>query len=590
MNRLKRFPADAAASLLRVAARHPVETALSLYACILGSIQIEWAAEWRAGAGESALRELPDGVFTILPLAMLAALITNTLTQRAARPLRCLYYLAAPLTAAAAWPLGTHWFGSSQFFITSAVLAPLALLLVHRTLSNRPFVRQTALYLYALAAGALFALTTMLAAFAIYYSISYIFNLGGSWEARTHVESYIALLSWGLSWPFAALAFLDRHPDEELRSTRTLQTLIDWILTPALLIYTAILYLYGLQILVQWNLPKGGVAYLVFGFTIALFLVKALQEFAAKRRYDWFYGRISYAALPPLVLFWAGVAQRVGDYGLTDWRVYLIVCGAVMTLAVGVFLHRRTARDYYIAATAFALFFLTAYVPRFSATALSLRSQTARAQRLAAETGLADTAGRLDLARIAPRDSAMLKRYRELYASLDYLDDRDTTLLYKRFGIARSARFLDAFPDESQRCYLRLGWNGTEADCVEVVAEQEYFDRSDRRGPIDVGAYRYRYDPTQSEYRGVPARYANAGDTLRLFLPGGREIFRRSFEDLFRERCSQLSASPDDESLYTADNLLVYRTDSLLIVFSTASVSQSKKRYEQINVDTFYTK
>ena len=42
MNRLKKFLTDTADSLLRVALRYPAETALCIYACILGTIQIEW--------------------------------------------------------------------------------------------------------------------------------------------------------------------------------------------------------------------------------------------------------------------------------------------------------------------------------------------------------------------------------------------------------------------------------------------------------------------------------------------------------------------------------------------------------------------
>ena len=185
------------------------------------------------------------------------------------------------------------------------------------------------------------------------------------------------------------MARLDGYLSDEPQGTKTTDTLLNWILAPALLVYAAILYLYCLQILFTWSLPKGGVAYLVFGFTMALFTVKALQELVVRRRYDWFFDRISIFALPPLVLFWAGVMQRVGDYGLTDWRVYLIVCGAIMTAAVALFAARRTGRYYYIAATAFVLFFLTAYIPRFSATAFSLRSQTARAEPLAAPNGAA---------------------------------------------------------------------------------------------------------------------------------------------------------------------------------------------------------
>lgn len=589
MNRLKRFLTDTADALLRVALRYPVETALCIYVCIVGAIQIEWNFDYRTllaadDAAACEMRQLPDGVFTMLPLTMLATLIVHTLVRRAARAWRVLYLLVPILLTAASWLLGEEWFGTSRFFITSAILAPLGLLMARRAVANGPFVRQTLGYVRAAVVGWVFALTAMLAAMAIYHSVAYIFGIWTAWEVQQRVDAYILLLSWGF-WPLTALARLDGYLSDEPQGTKTTDALLNWILAPALLVYAAILYLYCLQILFAWTLPKGGVAYLVFGFTIALFVVKALQELVVQRRYDWFFDRISLFALPPLVLFWAGVAQRVADYGLTDWRVYLLVCGAIMTVAVGLFAARRTGRYYYIAATAFALFFLTAYIPRFSATALSLRSQTARAERLARETNLLDEAGRLDLARIDEHDTAQLKRYHELYASLDYLDDRDTLLLADRFGIARSREFLANFRNDRISSYIR--WGGSEGDSVVEVVTNSYSE-SERCRPICIEGYRYCYDPVS--YNDGRARFSTDNDTLRLYLPGTREVLCRSFEELLHDRAEQLRLPLDDEALYTADNLLVYRTDSLLISFSQAEVSREKSCYTYLNIDKAYTK
>lgn len=322
MNRLKKFLTDTADSLLRVALRYPVEAALCIYACIFGAIQIEWSFDYHmllaADGAATEMRQLPDGIFTMLPLTMLATLVVHTLVGRASRAWRTLYLLVPLLLTIASWLLGKEWFGTSQFFITSAVLAPLGLLMARRTLPNGPFVRQTLGYIRAAVVGGIFALTAMLSAMAIYHSVIYIFNIPASWEVRNLVDSYIVLFSWALLWPLTALARLDGYLSDEPQGTKTTDTLLNWILAPALLVYAAILYLYCLQILFTWSLPKGGVAYLVFGFTMALFTVKALQELVVRRRYDWFFDRISIFALPPLVLFWAGVMQRVGDYGLTE--------------------------------------------------------------------------------------------------------------------------------------------------------------------------------------------------------------------------------------------------------------------------------
>lgn len=574
MNRLKKFLADTAAALAQVALRYPAETALCLYACILGAIRIEGA-------------ELPDGVFTMLPLAMLATLIVHTLLRPAARAWQVLYPLVPVLLAAASWLLGERWFGTNRFFITTAILAPLGLFMARRTVSNGPFVRQTLGYLRAAAVGGLFALTAMLAAMAIYHSVVYIFNISSAAEFPHRADAYICLLSWALLWPLSALARLDRCLGDELQGSKTTDTLLNGILSPALLVYAAILYLYCLQILLTWSLPKGGVAYLVFGFTIALFGVKALQELVMRRRFDWFFDRVSGIALPPLVLFWAGAAQRIADYGLTELRVYLVVCGAIMTAAVGFFLWRRTARYYGIAATAFVCFFATAYIPCFSAERLSLRSQAARAERLAAAAGLLDEAGRLDLSRIDERDTVRIETYHRLYASLDYLDDNDTLLLAERFGIARSRAFTEAFRSQNLREYIRWGANRALA---EVVDGPVVFALRDRSQPLDIAGLSACYDAISHTRHDLRARCTTSGDTLRLYLPDGRELFVRSFGDLLRERAAQLRLTPGDEALYTAEGLLTFRTDSLLIVFSRAEASRTEGRYVSLDVDRFYTK
>lgn len=575
MNRLKRFLTDTVDALLHVAGRYPVETALSLYAFALFIL-----------THERIVDDLPEAVVGIMPITLYAALATGALTRRAAPRLRLVYYAVA-LLPALSWAMGEAWFQTSQYVITASILAPLALLMARRTVQNRRFVGEALAYVEAGVIGGIFALVTLLAFLAIFHSVVYIFGIWGS--VVNDVRSYASSFAVLTLWPLLALSMLDRFLDGEPQGTKTSDALLNYILAPALLVYAAILYLYGLQILFAWTLPIGGVAYLVFGFTIALFAIRALQVFVVRRRYDWFFGRISLYALPPLVLFWIGVAQRVADYGLTDWRVYLIICGAIMTVSVGLFLARRTARYYYIAGTAFICFLTTAYIPYFSASAISLRSQTARAERLAAAAGLLDTAGRLDLARIDERDTTLIAGYRELYSSLDYLDDNDTLLLADRFGISRSAEFIDAFQNTALGHHIR--WGGAPV-LTEVVNAPLHFLDNERRDPLDIAGYRHCYDPASYSYGNdrSQSRYTTSDDTLRLYLPDGRELLRRSFEELLHDRAAQLRLPIDDDALYTADNLLVYRTDSLLVSFRRVEASRHEHRYTDLDVDIFFTK
>ena len=138
------------------------------------------------------------------------------------------------------------------------------------------------------------------------------------------------------------------------------------------------------------------------------------------------------------------------------------------------------------------------------------------------------------------------------------------------------------------RSYIRRGWQGVvSTDGIETPL---YFSGDERRDPLDIGGYRYCYNPLPYETDPSKARYSTNNDTLRLYLPDGREVFRRSLADLFTDRCDQLLYQPDDDPLYSADNLSVYRTDSLLITFRRVEVSRAKQRYVDLTVDKFYTK
>ena len=142
------------------------------------------------------------------------------------------------------------------------------------------------------------------------------------------------------------------------------------------------------------------------------------------------------------------------EYGLTEWRFYMILCGIVMTVCIALFFSRRTGRYIAVAATAFALLFCSAYVPPLKAENIAMRSQIRRARNTARELDILADNGAL---RLAPRDkSDTLQRelHRKLYQSLDYIDDIDTLRLAREFGIRRSADYLSSLSSETESYVL----------------------------------------------------------------------------------------------------------------------------------------
>lgn len=100
-------------------------------------------------------------------------------------------------------------------------------------------------------------------------------------------------------------------------------------------------------------------------------------------------------SLPVLTLFWIGVVRRTNEYGLTEPRVYLVVCGGLMTLCVLLFLSQRTGRYLWVCLAAWVSFAALAYVPFLEPERIAVQSQTQRAERVAERLGRLGGDGRL---------------------------------------------------------------------------------------------------------------------------------------------------------------------------------------------------
>lgn len=129
----------------------------------------------------------------------------------------------------------------------------------------------------------------------------------------------------------------NREKEEEEGVNKLFDVLLNYVLSPALLIYAVILYLYFVKVAVLWSLPKGAVAYIVVSFISATFILKSCQPFLERRYYDWFYRYSGWAVLPALVMYWVGTFYRINQYGYTEARVYLVVVGAILTGTVLLF-------------------------------------------------------------------------------------------------------------------------------------------------------------------------------------------------------------------------------------------------------------
>ncbi|MEG0789293.1 MAG: DUF4153 domain-containing protein [Alistipes sp.] len=276
-----------------------------------------------------------------------------------------------------------------QFYTWFAIVA-LAFWWVSSS-DNRLFAQRTASKIRSLFYASVVGLLSFLLFLGIDYSIRYIFD---AMVELSTVEMYVGVFLLCVVPLFVFLSFDERQPFLS-RYPHFVNVLLKFVVTPALLIYNLIFYVYLAKILVTGSLPKGGIAVFALIYIFTALACKVLSELSAEHPFSWFYRYFRYIALPAVLMFWWATAYRIQAYGFTQPRVYLVVLGVAMTVILLLLICRRmTPYRYFILVVAVGLA-AVAYVPSFTAIDIERRSQYARFDALLVQRGLLDENGKI---------------------------------------------------------------------------------------------------------------------------------------------------------------------------------------------------
>ena len=267
----------------------------------------------------------------------------------------------------------------NRIYTVTMIVTQLVYLIRRRFTSDSSFAINAICYANALATAVFLSAIFYILIVIIKESVGYIFDIEvlQSWK---YLEYQMAIIGFAvLPILFITLNRYDVENFEFDHESKFINVLFNYLLSPALLIYAAILYVYLAKIIVLWSLPKGGMAYIVMCFSLAAFLLNACQEFL-RTYYGWFYKFIGFALLPPLAMYWVGSCYRIWQYGITEPRVYLVVIGIVLTLAAVMFLVKKDGSYYYLCIATIFLFSLVTYIPGITAKELERYSQINRNQ------------------------------------------------------------------------------------------------------------------------------------------------------------------------------------------------------------------
>lgn len=447
-------------------------------------------------------------------------------------------------------PLSLEAFITSLAFPFTYVLAALLLIVGTRRLTDRPFGAHLLHVVTQLAFGVLVAGILNLAILAITWSFFYIFGI----KEPHNFYSYIYAFLWFFVAPLVCVSFISRDEYEEGETPKILQIIINFILTPAIIIYTVILYAYTLKILFTWDLPKGGVAWMVMGFIVVALAGHLAQYILPRRHYDWFYRHFTWIALPPLVLYWVGTLYRIRLYSFTESRVYLFVGGVLMTLFVLMLLWRGRHRYQLMTIITILSIVVFTYIPGISAKSIGIACQQSRMEKIIERLQMKDPAtGKFfkvfDVEKIR-KDSLLCAEYSEAVDVIEYV----------RGGVGRE-KF------DSIHGKLKLSAYDVVFKSPTIVPTLTLtYSADDLPQPIDLGDYNQSYhqnafDGTTETVDGdlvFKLKKDNTSETVLVY-----NVSRTMREN------PQMQENPEQ--------LLVYRNDSLLVVIPDLQLTDNGK-------------
>ncbi|QLD32309.1 DUF4153 domain-containing protein [Mannheimia varigena] len=166
------------------------------------------------------------------------------------------------------------------------------------------------------------------------------------------------------------------------------EMLLNWILSPALIIYTAIIYAYVVYIIARGEMPNGVVANVAFPYLTIGLVIQAVQLLLQNAKWQWFYRYYVYLALLPLLLVWYAIYIRISNYGLTEARIYLVIGAITLTICYGLLLTKRFAQYRLFSAVSIAVILISVFV--LDPQKIAIEDQTQRLDNYLREHNLFD--------------------------------------------------------------------------------------------------------------------------------------------------------------------------------------------------------
>ena len=255
---------------------------------------------------------------------------------------------------------------------------------------------------------------------AILFTITTLFNVEFSDSFYSHFYTSLGIFTQ----PLFFLVFQQRQAKSEMTLNRIFEILVNFVLAPALMIFTVLLYAYVVQIIFEGVLPKGMLANITLPYLLGGLGVYALRSICAKARWETFFKFYPYLAIVPIVLLWLAIDRRISAYAWTEQRIYLVALATAITIAYAILTVPKIRQYRLISAVVMVAIFSMTWVVK--PKEIAYQSQTERFEQLLTKLNLSDSSGKIRddvdfIERLENMPKSDLKDWDELDKVSDYL-------------------------------------------------------------------------------------------------------------------------------------------------------------------------
>ena len=312
---------------------------------------------------------------------------------------------------------------------------------------------------------------------AILFTITTLFNVEFSYSFYSHFYTSLGIFTQ----PLFFLVFQQRQAKSEMTLNRIFEILVNFVLAPALMIFTVLLYAYVVQIIFEGVLPKGMLANITLPYLLGGLGVYALRSICAKARWETFFKFYPYLAIVSIVLLWLAIDRRISAYAWTEQRIYLVALATAITIAYAILIVPKARQYRLISGVVMVAIFAMTWVVK--PQEIAYQSQTARFEQLLKKLNLSDDSGKIRddvdfVERLENMPKSELKDWKELDSVSDYL----------LYSIELDSSVEDAYQERREVFQKQYGEKSKELLKVDIYRDEIRIDGqaiSDRKITIE---------------------------------------------------------------------------------------------------------